>query len=283
MTIEKIRELKKKLGISNATLADQSGVPLGTVNKALSGASACPRYITLAAMWETLKRMEEEQNRSADYYSVDDLYRRAPMNSLLREEALAYGVSRHKGPGQFTIEDYYSLSDEHRLELIDGVFYDMAAPTTYHQSIMLSLTYQIESYIRKTGGACRAFFAPVDVMPDPGDQKTILQPDVMIVCDPEKIHEKRVEGAPDFICEVVSPSSLQKDYFKKGAKYQETGVKEYWIINPKNRMLTVYNYFENEPPRILPLEGKLGLRIYNDDLSIDLDDLAAVLPNTEKS
>ena len=280
MTIDSIRELKKKLGISNAALSDLSGVSLGTVNKALSGASAHPRRDTMKAMWDALKKIETEEmasRPSGRVYSVEQLYRMAPADSLVREEAMAYGVPATKGPGQFTIEDYYALPDDHRVELIDGVFYDMAAPSIVHQNILLELAMQVKSYIRKKKGGCHPFIAPVDVMLDPGDDRTIVQPDFMIVCKQEIVTEKRIEGAPDFICEIVSPSSQARDYYKKGAKYEEAGVKEYWILDPKRRRLTIYNYFEKEPPCILPLQGKVGLRIYNDELQIDLDEIAAIL------
>lgn len=284
MTIEEIRELKKKHGISNAKLSDWSGVPVGTVNKVLSGQTENPRYDTLVALARPLLEMErreqeERERREQDKHrTVEYKYAHAPSNSLMREEALAYGVSPKKGPGDFTIDDYYALPDEHRVELIDGVFYDMAAPTTFHQRIALEMAFEITSYIRGKGGDCTPFISPVDVQIDPKDDKTMVQPDVLIVCDPSRIHSKNIIGAPDFILEVVSPSTSAKDYYRKSAKYEQSGVREYWIIDPIRKRLTIYYFESKEPVTVMPLQGKMGIGIYHNELEIDLDAIAALIP-----
>ena len=277
MTVEEIRRLKETYGYSNARLSDESGVPLGTVNKVLSGASRKPRYETLWALWNTLKKVEERSSHSPAAYDIDQLYRRAPQDSLVKEEALKYGISDRKGPGEFTLEDYYAVPEEHRVELIDGVFYDMAAPDIRHQRIALELAIQLELYVRSKGGPCVPMISPVDVKLDDRDDKTIVQPDVLVVCNPDKIHEKLIVGAPDFVAEIVSPSSSGKDYYKKMAKYRQTGVREYWVIDPMKARVTVFGLEKEEPPEILPLQGKLAVKIYDGELEIDLDALGRLL------
>ena len=271
MTIEEIRQLKKELGYSNARLSDESGVSLGTVNKALSGASACPRYETMMAMWEVLQKRKKEL--SGIVRDVEYKYSHAPADSILREEAAEYGIPQDKGPGDFTIQDYLDLPDDHRVEQIDGVFYDMAAPSLSHQRLILSIGFQIHTYIQSKGGDCEVFLSPVDVIPDPKDDKTILQPDILIVCDPDKCTEKRIVGAPDFIIEITSPSTRKKDMFTKLSKYAQAGVREYWIIDLQNEKVMVYSDAMKEFAKIYPMEGKVPVEIYNGDLEIDFDQI----------
>ncbi len=275
MTLEEIRRLKQKYGYSNAQLSDASGVPLGTVNKVLSGQTAHPRHDTLVALARPLQTMEELEllHTLAEPKSVDYKYQHAPADSLVREEALRYGVPQDKGPGDFTIKDYYALPDDQRVELIDGVFYDMASPTIRHQQVALEVVYQIKNYLQQKGGDCVPFISPVDVQLDVNDDKTVVQPDVLIVCDPSKIHEDRIIGAPDFILEVISPSTKRKDYLTKGSKYVSTGVREYWIIDTYKNTLMIYDEDPDEPVKILPLEGMVGIGIYQNELMIDLDRL----------
>lgn len=269
MTIEEIRKLKAELGYSNAKLSNESGVSLGTVNKALSGASACPRYETMLAMWNTLQKRKRELDGSVK--SVEYKYTIAPSDSIVREEAAQYGIRQDKGPGDFTIEDYLNLSDDHRVELIDGVFYDMAAPSVTHQRMVAGIGFQIQAFILKKGGPCEGFLAPTDVVLDEEDDKTIVQPDIFIVCDPNKVTEKRVVGAPDFIIEITSPSTWKKDMYKKLEKYATAGVREYWIIDLKKETLIIYHFEAGELPQIRPLEGKVPVGIYGGELQIDFD------------
>lgn len=269
MTIEEIRQLKKELGYSNAQLSDESGVSLGTVNKALSGASAHPRYETMMAMWKVLQKRKKELTEVVR--DVEYKYNHAPADSIVREEAVVYGIPSDKGPGDFTIEDYLNLPDDHRVELIDGVFYDMVAPSLEHQRLIFSIGNQIGSYINSKGGPCEAFVAPVDVVPDPKDDKTILQPDILIVCDPNKCTKERIIGAPDFIIEITSPSTRRKDMLTKLSKYTQAGVREYWIVDLQNEKVMVYSDEMKEFVKIYPLEGKIPVEIYNGELEIDFD------------
>jgi Uma2 family endonuclease len=162
------------------------------------------------------------------------------------------------------------------MELIDGVFYDMAAPTIVHQRIVAALWKQLDAFISRKGGSCVAAFAPIDVRLD-RDDDTIVQPDVLIVCDPEQIQKDRIEGAPDFIAEIISPSTGAMDYIRKMAKYEAAGVKEYWIIDPEQRRMLIYDFAKDGIPQIRGLQGKAAVGLYDGELLIDLDLFAEII------
>jgi Uma2 family endonuclease len=124
-------------------------------------------------------------------------------------------------------------------------------------------------------GLCRLYPAPFDVKLN-DDPLTIVQPDLMIVCDKSKLDGKRVNGAPDFIIEIVSPNNSSHDYIRKLYYYKNAGVREYWIADPDRRTVTV-NYFEGDILNMqLPFNATIKVNIYN-DLYIDFAEISAVL------
>ncbi|MBO6133318.1 MAG: Uma2 family endonuclease [Lachnospiraceae bacterium] len=149
-------------------------------------------------------------------------------------------------PKGFTEEDYYDLPQEERVELIDGVFYDMASPGTVHQQISTNLVTSINNHIRLKGMDCAVFHAPYDVKLFPDRNDTIVQPDISVICDPSKLKKNRCEGAPDWVIEIVSPSSICNDYIRKLNLYKDAGVREYWIVNPEEETVTKYMLFDEE-------------------------------------
>ncbi|MEO7402680.1 MAG: Uma2 family endonuclease [Burkholderiales bacterium] len=143
-----------------------------------------------------------------------------------------------------TYADYCSWADDARYELIDGFAYAMApAPSIAHQEMVLALAHQIADSLDASG--CRPFVAPVDVrLPkqDAADERvdTVVQPDLLVVCDPSKIDARGISGAPDWIIEVVSPATAGHDQIVKHALYERHGMREYWLIHPIDRVLTIY-------------------------------------------
>lgn len=194
---------------------------------------------------------------------------------LVRESAHAYGPIKKK-QGEYTIEDYRNWPEDERIELIDGEIIVMEAPSTYHQISIVKLSTQFDNYISGKNGPCMVMVSPIDVQLDQ-DEKTMLQPDMIIICDPDKINHWGIFGAPDFILEVVSRSSRRYDMLRKKNKYIAAGVREYWILDMERKLLIVYAQGKQESPVIYPLEGKVGVAIYDDDLQIDLDQMVAVL------
>lgn len=145
----------------------------------------------------------------------------------------------------YTIDDIYALPDGERAELIDGQIYYMAPPSRTHQRISGRLYNEISNYIRKNNGSCEIYAAPFAVFLNENDDKTYLEPDISVICDIEKLDEDGCHGAPDWIIEIVSPSSKSRDYIKKMIKYNIAGVREYWIVDYEKCRIIVYNFERN--------------------------------------
>lgn len=218
-----------------------------TVQKIFSGETTAPRYATLLA----LEKLFTEENK-CDF--------------LVREEALNYCA---KKPGEYTLKDYYASPDDHRIELIDGVIYDMSAPTLTHQAITGEIYRQIANFIFENNGQCKPFVSPVDVQLD-CDDRTMVQPDIIIVCDRNKITDRCVMGAPDFVLEVLSPATRSKDCVKKLDKYMEAGVREYWLVDIKQQKVIVYRFESEIYPVIYGWEQTIPVGIYDGKLIIDM-------------
>ena len=199
---------------------------------------------------------------------------------FLRESDPAYDISRWKRQGEYTLDDYYALPDDEPMELIDGVFYDMGAPLFVHQDLAGEIFLQLQIQLRERGGPCKAQISPVDIILGE-DRKTILQPDVFILCDRSKRRKWGVKGAPDFILEILSPSTRRKDMTVKYRKYKECGVREYWMLDIRERKMIICDLEGGKPERIIPLEGKEGLLIYQGEVKLDLDEIRASMEEYE--
>lgn len=172
---------------------------------------------------------------------------------------------------KYTMKDIYALPDGQRAELIDGQMYMMAPPNTRHQRPVSELTITIGNYIRSKAGNCIIFPAPFAVFLNK-DDLNYVEPDLSVICDKEKIDEKGCNGAPDWIIEVVSPGTSRMDYGIKLFKYWTAGVREYWIINPKTRTVTLFD-FENETrSNQYSFDDTIPVCIY-DDLKINIAEL----------
>lgn len=178
-------------------------------------------------------------------------------------------------PNLITLEQYEALPEDVRAEVFEGIVYDMASPSEIHQTISTELTTILNTYIKSQKGSCRVFHAPFDVKLN-DTPLTIVQPDLMIICDKNKLDGKRCNGAPDFIIEIVSPGNPADDYIRKLYYYKNAGVREYWIIDPRRKMVTV-NYFENDMLNIqYSFDSTIKVNIY-DDLYINFSEIAELL------
>lgn len=171
----------------------------------------------------------------------------------------------------YTAEDYWNLPDGERAELIKGRLYALASPSRIHQKLAGELYYKFANYIKSNGGSCEVYPAPFAVNLDAND-KTFVEPDISVICDPDKLSDRGCEGAPDFIIEIVSPSSRRMDYNTKNALYANAGVREYWIVDPDKERTTIYRYEEDAAPMIIPFNQPIQVGIYN-DLQINISEL----------
>ena len=169
---------------------------------------------------------------------------------------------------RFTYADYRQWPDDERWELIDGVAYAMApAPTISHQILTGQLFRQIDQAL--DGTPCRALIAPVDVLlpaANEADEQvtTVVQPDILVVCDPAKVTENHIRGAPDWIIEVLSPATARHDHLTKRALYERAGVREYWLVHPVDRVITLYTLKDGlyGGPEIVGMAGERSPAIF---------------------
>ena len=168
----------------------------------------------------------------------------------------------------YTSDDIKAMPEGTRVELLDGVLYDMASPTTVHQRLTFQLSFAIESHIRAKKGKCEVIPAPYGVFLD---KKNFLEPDISVICDTDKIKKDGCHGAPDWVIEVVSPSSQVMDYLRKLKKYIAFGVREYWIVDPQDETVTTYD-LENDNMAKYTFHDEIACQLFP-GLKLEIDKL----------
>lgn len=144
---------------------------------------------------------------------------------------------------RYTYADCLTWEEKERIEIIDGEVFLMAAPTSIHQEISMEISRQLANFLE--GKRCRVYPAPFDVRlfekngDAPEDVDTVVEPDISVVCDKSKIDMRGCKGAPDLVVEILSPSTQRYDQLVKLNLYQRAGVREYWIVDPENRIIRV--------------------------------------------
>ncbi len=171
----------------------------------------------------------------------------------------------------YTTDYIYSLPEGQRAELIDGVVYDMAPPNRIHQKLVTQLIQSIGNYIDKNNGSCEVYPAPFAVFLNK-DNRTYVEPDISVICDKNKLDDRGCNGAPDWIIEVISPSTKRMDYGIKLFKYRTAGVREYWIINPLTNTVNVFDLENDEMTDQYDFNSDIPVCIYN-DLKINISEL----------
>ena len=305
MTIEEMKNKKTELGLTNEMIAQSSGIPLSTIQKIMSGATKAPRRVTLEAIETVLLTEEQKKERSVarsvsgktgfsyeqpkekSAYAVREAMPNyntlhnfesdkpyavegsKPYATINRSSPHAPQTQSEKKNGEYTLDDYYALPDERRVELIDGVFYDMAAPAVIHQKILIELCMLFRECANAHEGECEVFIAPCDVRLD-CDNKTMVQPDIFLICHPYDLEAKALDGAPDLTLEILSPSTRAKDMLLKLHKYQNAGVKEYWIVDPDHNTVLVYDLRSDDfYPEKYDFDAVIPIHISDGKCSID--------------
>lgn len=226
------------IDFSNLKASDESyyGNLKGNTDNVFTDAKKNTEGMTSAKEYSTSKRGETVHEAAVAYNMSPD-----------RREVPAAETNEKKH--LVTIDEREELPDDRRTELIDGVLYDMYSPTFGHQDIICLIRNQLVDCIKKSGKKCRAGTAPFDVVLSENPD-TVLQPDVYVLCDMEKLHYKgkkgifsnKYYGAPELCIEILSPSTRKRDAGIKYLKYLDAGVKEYWLVDLDHEKVIVYDF-----------------------------------------
>ena len=297
MTLEEMKNKKTELGLTNEMISQSSGIPLSTIQKIMSGATKAPRRVTLEAIETVLLTEAQKKERSVarsvsgktgfsyeqpkersayavreampNYNTLHNLEGDKPYATINKSSSHAPQTQAEKKNGEYTLDDYYALPDERRVELIDGIFYDMAAPAVIHQKILGELFVLFRECADAHEAECEVFVAPCDVRLD-CDNKTMVQPDIFLICHPYDLGAKALDGAPDLTLEILSPATRAKDMLLKLHKYQNAGVKEYWIVDPDHDTVLVYDLRSDDfYPEKYDFDSVIPIHISDGKCSID--------------
>lgn len=192
--------------------------------------------------------------------------------SLLREVDF---MTIDGGKEIHTVEEILALPDGERAELIDGEMFMMATPTLTHQDILIWLNVKMWNYVRDRKGKCKVLPAPFGVFLK-NDDKNYVEPDIVVICNRDKLDNQGCHGAPDLAVEIVSPSSKTMDYYRKLEAYSTAGVREYWIIDSMKETVTVYDLEHGEAPIMYHFTDSVKVGIF-EELIIDFSELKAYL------
>ena len=256
MTLQELIDRKQQLRYTDAYISEISGIPLPVVKRLLGGMSESPEPAVLEptvpepAVLLALERalagedhpqnVREPSSPLLSSYSNDRYDKEQSAYGFRADSEGRYPLLPFKQQGEYTAEDRDLLPDDVRTELIDGVLYDMASPSRIHQAILGELYIALRNCVATQERKCYVFQAPSDVWLFQ-DGKTILQPDLYIVCDNIMLgSDRQTSGGPSFVIEILSPSTRSKDIILKTYKYSQASVKEYWIVDPENKQIYTF-------------------------------------------
>lgn len=173
---------------------------------------------------------------------------------------------------RYTAEEFLAITSEsnEHYELIDGEIINFASPSEIHQDISGEIFGELRDYIKKNKGGCKLFHAAFDVKLS---DDTIVQPDILIVCDKNKLDGHKCNGAPDFVVEITSESNWTNDYHRKFTLYQKYGIREYWIVSPTDQRVVVHNFEKGKLNEIYMFSDDIPVGIYNGKITINLKEL----------
>lgn len=258
-TITKMREslfmtqadLEKRTGIHQAEI---SKIERGLGNPSLS----------------TINRIAAGLNHNMDI-SFESC---VPTGIDMPSSVISY-INKDTAQGSFTISDVLAFPDNVNIELIDGCIYDIGTASLIHQEISMYLSAKFYEYIRKNKGLCKVYTNFGLTFAD--DTQNYVIPDMGIICDKDKIKKDYVVGAPDFILEIASKNNWRNDYGVKCNLYRKKGIREYWILDPIKEYLIIHHFEKSSFPEIFHLSEVVGVRIYDNSLKIDLQEIKNII------
>ena len=279
MTLQQMFSSKLELGLTCEDIAEGSGVPISTVRKVFSQQTKAPRRQTLEALsnyfeskyhpaqvryfHEEASRIERKYQPGSGTLTVSE-----PLSSAERDD------QGFKINSIYTIDEFDEMPMYPRTEVIDGEIITMEAPLFVHQDAVAEFLIQTKSFIQENKGMCKAMISPLAVQPIKEDKKNVVQPDFLVVCDSEKLEDGRhVIGAPDWIVEVLSPSTRKTDMVKKRDLYKAAGVREYWMVDLEGECVILYEFEKTDNPSIRQMDKPIPVGIYDGELEIDLSGL----------
>lgn len=234
MTISDIKQLKERDGMTNEQISESTGIPFDIICKWFSGELEEPKYMTP-------REFEEFLTERGIPFCYDET---KGYPCILREEAVAYNFEAR----QYYRGDLENPCDVISVEVIDGKIHTMSTPSRMHQFLVTKLLIRIGNHIEKKRGKCHVYPAPFGVRLF-SDDETWVEPDILVICKKNIMTDSGCDGAPDLIVEIVSPNNVFHDYVTKLVKYQQAGVREYWIVDPTNERITLY-HFQNTVPKV---------------------------------
>lgn len=256
MTLRELDERREALGYSYADVAKVIDLPEDEVRAVLAGDTRNLHYLKAFALVALLGEETEGSN-------------------CIRETGVYYALADRQG--NYTVDDCAKLPEEYRVELIDGVIYQMSAPSVLHQIVVIKLVTALENYMVKKKKACKVLASPLTVLLGE-DGKTEVQPDVLVVCDRDKVNVSHIQGAPEFIVEVLSESTRAKDLGPKLNKYRQCDVCECWFVDLKKEKVIVHFMKEmGEEVKIYGFDAKIPVKICEGDLCIDFSRIKAAV------
>jgi len=201
---------------------------------------------------------------------------------IVEEPFVMYGTLDLDESKRYTYADYLTWLDDKRRELINGFIHLMSpAPRPVHAEISFNISWQLGAVVKRNKGRCKVYPAPFDVrFPKQGETAdgkidTVVQPDICVICDLSKIDGRGCCGAPDMIVEILSPSTTKKDVTEKFTLYEESGVKEYWIVHPEAKTIHVYLLQKNGKYNngiLYEFNGKIPVYVF-DNYEMNLEDI----------
>lgn len=277
LAVYEINALRKRFAYSYEQISNESGVPLSTVQKVLGGITKNPRRETLEAI---SKIFEDKAGRDAKPFIGDGTPRQVmAVEEVSYDYIDSYGGYRPTNRKGYSAAQVEHMSGYARWELIDGVIYYLASPSVEHQIIQSEISFAFSQHIRSNKGSCMALCAPVDIYYN-DNEDDFVQPDFMVFCDKQKrkmLREVKKHPVPDFVCEIISPSTSAKDYYLKRNIYREHGAKEYWIIDYEHNKITVENFMTEGGQDVYTFDDKVPVAIFDGKLVIDFSEIKAFI------